>query len=159
MIAEGRFREDLFYRLNVVPIHIPPLRERPEDIPALVALFLERAIRRNPHSPVRKLSAELLAALGRRTWAGNVRELENLIERLVVVSPSPEVGVDDLERLAPGGDETPLGRSWQQLLPLRQVEAEYIDWVIARCDGNKTRAAEVLGVDVSTIHRRKRSSQ
>ena len=159
MILEGRFREDLFYRLNVVPIHIPPLRERPEDIPALVDLFLERAIRRNPHSPVRELSPELLVALGRRPWAGNVRELENLIERLVVVSPRPSVGLDDLERLAPGGADTSVARAWQEMLPLRQVEADYIDWVIERCGGNKTRAAEVLGVDVSTIHRRKRSSQ
>ncbi len=161
MIADGRFREDLFYRLNVVPVEIPPLRDRPEDIPELVALFLDRALQRNPHSPVRELTPELLAALGRRRWTGNVRELENLIERLVVVSAAPVLGLDDLEALAPGSSDEapPLDRMWQQMRPLRQVESEYIDWVIDRCGGNKTRAAEVLGVNVSTIHRRKRASQ
>ncbi len=160
LVAEGRFREDLFYRLNVVPLELPPLRDRPEDIPALIHSFLARAQQRNPHSPVRSLAPEVVGALGRQPWPGNVRELENVIERLVVIGRGEVVGPDDLAMfVSPAAAAAPpVERARRELVPLRQLEGDYIDWVISQCGGNKTRAAEILGVNVSTIHRRKRGS-
>src|SRR5581483_4988385 len=104
----GEFRADLFYRLDVVPIVVPPLREHPDDIPPLVEHFLRQARQRNPHSPVERVAPELLASLARYPWPGNVRELENLVERLVVVGQHAQLGVAELAELAPkiagGGD-------------------------------------------------------
>ncbi len=160
-IKQGEFRADLYYRLNVVPIVVPPLRERREDIPQLAAHFLARACERNPGALVRRLSPEALGVLARSPWPGNVRELENVLERLVIVVGHEVVGVDDLAAHAPTlvEDATPLEHAKADLLTLRQLERDYIAWVIARCDGNKTRAAEILGIDVSTIHRRERGLQ
>ncbi len=154
-VTEGRFRRDLFFRLDVAPIRIPPLRERRDDIPLLVEHFLAAARERNGRSPVRGFSPELIAALTRLPWTGNVRELENVLERLVIFSRDEVVGVEALVRFAPTLAEAshPLsGR--EEIVPLRQVENEYIAWVLGRCGGNKTKAAELLGIDVSTIHRR-----
>ncbi|MCY1020594.1 sigma-54-dependent transcriptional regulator [Pyxidicoccus sp. MSG2] len=156
-VKEGRFRADLFYRLNVVSLRIPPLRERPEDIPMLVEHFVARARTRNPRSPVTALDPDVVAALARMPWAGNVRELENLIERLVVLGSQSTVDLSLLRHHASGGalEPHPLAAAYEQVVPLRQLESEYIAWVVARCGGNKTRAAELLGIDVSTIHRRR----
>jgi two-component system response regulator HydG len=155
---EGAFRSDLYYRLNVVPVMVPPLRQRLDDVPILVERFLEAARTRNPHSPVVRMAPEVVTALSRYPWPGNVRELENLIERLVVVGTTAELGVGELAALAPsivgGQDRFSLPRD--QLSTLREVEEEYIAWVVERCGGNKTRAAEVLGIDPSTLHRRSR---
>jgi len=158
-VKEGRFRADLFYRLNVVSLRLPPLRERREDIPMLLEHFLARARARNPRSPVTSLAPEVVAALVRLPWLGNVRELENLIQRLVVLGGQATV---DLSLLRLHGssdtlDTHPLAAAQEQVVPLRQLESDYIAWVVARCGGNKTRAAELLGIDVSTIHRRERS--
>jgi two-component system nitrogen regulation response regulator NtrX len=98
-IAEGRFREDLFYRLNVVPIHVPPLRERREDIPLLVAHFLDVLTSREGVAP-RTIAAEAVEALQRLEWPGNVRELRNTIERLLILSTGPRITAEDVERLA-----------------------------------------------------------
>jgi two-component system response regulator HydG len=157
-IADGSFRSDLFYRLDVVPLTVPPLRDRSDDIPLLVEHFLAQARARNPHSHVARASGELVAALARYAWPGNVRELENLIERMVVVSANAELSLADLAELAPrvagGGDRFALPRD--RLATLREVEEEYIAWMLEQCGGNKTRAAERLGVDPSTLHRRAR---
>jgi len=157
-VREGRFRADLFYRLNVVTLRIPSLRERREDIPLLVEHFIARAQGRNPRSKVTGLSPEVVAALGAMPWPGNVRELENLVERLVVLVPRETVELADLRLHAPvaSTEAHPLAAAQQELWPLRQLEGEYISWVVAHCGGNKTRAAEILGIDVSTIHRRER---
>ncbi len=156
-IERGEFRADLFYRLDVVPITVPPLRDRLDDISLLAAHFLERARARNPQAVVAALSTEVLAALGRYAWPGNVRELENLVERLVVVGTNAEAALADLTELAPRvverGDRFSLPRD--KLATLREVEDEYIEWMLQQCGGNKTRAAEQLGVDPSTLHRRR----
>ncbi|HEY1550972.1 MAG TPA: sigma 54-interacting transcriptional regulator, partial [Kofleriaceae bacterium] len=156
-IERGEFRADLFYRLDVVPITIPPLRDRLDDVPLLAAHFLEHATARNPHAVVASLSNELLAALGRYAWPGNVRELENLLERLVVLGTNAEASLADLTELAPRvverADRFSLPRD--QLATLREVEEEYIDWMLQQCGGNKTRAADQLGIDPSTLHRRR----
>jgi two-component system response regulator HydG len=157
-IREGRFREDLFYRLNVVPLRVPPLRERREDIPPLVEHFLAQARKRTPRARVARVSAEVLSALVAFGWPGNVRELENLVERLVVLGNQEEVDLALLRQHAPSIDTEPhpLDAAKRDLVPLRQLENEYIAWVVGQCGGNKTRAAELLGIDVSTIHRRER---
>jgi two-component system, NtrC family, response regulator HydG len=157
-VAEGGFRQDLFYRLNVVPIIVPPLRERLEDIPMLVDHFLARALQRNPHSPVIRLQPAIVTALTRYPWPGNVRELENLIERLVVVGTTSEIGLSELAAIAPSihGNQERFSMPRDRLATLREVEEEYITWAIERCGGNKTKAAEILGVNPSTLHRRAR---
>ncbi len=154
------FRADLFYRLDVVPIVLPPLRERSEDIPLLVDHFVARSRARNPHSVVERVSPALVSALAGYGWPGNVRELENAIERLVVVGTHADLDVGDLLAIVPSlrSPETFAIRR-DEMPSLRQLEDEYIAWVVARCEGNKTRAAEVLGVDVSTIHRRTRGAR
>jgi two-component system, NtrC family, response regulator HydG len=155
-IRAGEFRADLYYRLNVVPVHVPPLRDRPDDIPLLAEYFLQRARQRNPHSPVEELGPSLISELSRGLWPGNVRELENLIERLVVVGTTRVVDAADIPGRQATGDKF---RFLDDELPtLRQLEDDYIAWILARCDGSKARAAAILGVDVTTIHRRLRGT-
>src|SRR5262249_31934568 len=121
--------------------------------------FLQRARERNPTSPVAKLLPEALAVLGRWSWPGNVRELENVIERLGVIGLDDVVQAADVQALLPvRPDGGPLEEAKRRLVSLKQLEREYITWVIAQCGGNKTKAAEVLGIDVSTIYRRERGS-
>ncbi|HYD42110.1 MAG TPA: sigma-54 dependent transcriptional regulator [Anaeromyxobacter sp.] len=157
-VAAGQFRSDLFFRLNVVSIAVPPLRERRDDVPALVETFVAQARRRNPASRARRISAEVLERLQAYHWPGNVRELENLIERLVILCEVEEVGLDALERYAAhlASGPFPLEVAMERVVKLRELEDLYIAWVVQRCGGNKTRAAEILGIDVSTIHRRER---
>ena len=158
-VKDKSFRQDLFYRLNVVPITVPPLRDRVADIPLLVERFLARARERNPRAKVMQLSPELVAALAARAWPGNVRELENMVERLVVTGNAEVAGKADLDRALAEGPQADATFELERVavVPLRQLEAEYIAWAIAKCGGNKTRAAELLGIDVSTIHRRGKS--
>jgi two-component system response regulator HydG len=154
-VETGEFRADLYYRLNVVPLHVPPLRDRAEDIPALVEHFLARSRQRNPHAVVERFSARLLSTLQTYAWPGNVRELENAIERLVVLGARPELDLAELQDIAPTLASTDRFAIPRDRMPtLRQLDDEYVAWVLARCDGNKTRAAEILGIDVSTLHRR-----
>ncbi|QRK10761.1 sigma-54-dependent Fis family transcriptional regulator [Archangium violaceum] len=157
-VREGRFRQDLFYRLNVVPLLVPPLRERREDIPLLVEHFVAQSRKRNPRARLTGFTPEALAALAAAPWPGNVRELENLVERLAVVTVQESVDLPTLQLHAPGVtvEAHPLSRAQARMIPLRQLEGEYIAYVVAQCGGNKTRAAEILGIDVSTIHRRER---
>jgi two-component system response regulator HydG len=159
LVQERVFREDLFYRLNVVAINVPPLRERVEDIPALIERFLQRARERSPACTVIEFSPELVAALAARDWPGNVRELENMVERVVVTGTVARAGVSHLDAaLAEGPTGPQFAVQRPSIVPLRQLETEYITWAVSRCGGNKTRAAELLGIDVSTIHRRVRGS-
>jgi two-component system response regulator HydG len=160
-VRDGGFRADLFYRLNVVQIMVPPLRDRVDDIPVLLDAFLERARARNPTSRVAAFSPEVIRLLSRCPWPGNVRELENVVERLVIMCGGPEVQTADLEVHAPFvlADGSPLARAQSDLVPLKQLEREYIAWVVAKCGGNKAKAAEILQIDLSTIYRRGKSAQ
>jgi two-component system response regulator HydG len=157
-VQAGQFRSDLFFRLDVVNIHVPPLRERREDVPDLVQWFLTRARRRNPAAKARRVSTAVVDRLASHSWPGNVRELENLVERLVILAPEEEIGPADVDALAPSvlAGPSPLAVAQEKLQTIRELEDAYIAWVVARCGGNKTRAAEILGIDVSTIHRRER---
>jgi len=153
----GRFREDLYYRLNVIPVQIPPLRERPEDVPALVEAFL----RKHSRERARRVAPDALQELGKRPWKGNARELENAIERALALSDAECLGVEDLGL---GGEAPPVreGSSDQDLLDraadsgltLRELEDRYIDEVLRRTGGNKVRAAGILGIDRKTLYRR-----
>src|SRR5262249_30754414 len=155
MVAEKRFRSDLYYRLNVVPINLPPLRERPEDIPLLVNFFANKFSRRLK-KPVERISAQTMAALTTYNWRGNIRELQNLIERAVTLSRSPalEIPVSDLRRTATApAPAEPNGST------LESVEREHIlkvlhdaNWVI----GGPTGAAARLGLNRTTLNNRLR---
>ncbi|MBN2361581.1 MAG: sigma-54-dependent Fis family transcriptional regulator [Deltaproteobacteria bacterium] len=161
-VDQGAFRADLFYRLNVVPIRVPALRERVEDIPLLVEHFVEKTRRSNPTARVSACSPELLSALADYPWPGNVRELENVVKRLVIVGSGETATLDDLRRHAPALLETTPPVAWEnrQPLPLRTIENDYIAWVVRQTGGNKKRAAQILGIDESTLHRReKRGSE
>ena len=155
-VEGGRFRHDLFFRLNVLSISVPPLRERRADIPELVDRFVARARARNPAARARRFAPDALKRLASHSWPGNVRELENVVERIVILSSGEEVDGEALESLATPVGPSPLELARDRVLPLRELEGEYIAWVVARCGGNKTRAAELLGIDVSTIYRRER---
>jgi DNA-binding NtrC family response regulator len=155
-IDAGRFREDLYYRLNVIPIHIPPLRERREDIPPLVHAF----VRKHSDGDARTLSEEAMAVLQARPWKGNARELENVIERAMALCESSTLGVDDLpvEDRAGAPDEDPaaalLESAAGRRLPLRELEDRYIEQILRLTGGNKVQAARLLGIDRKTLYRR-----
>jgi len=152
-VREKRFREDLYFRLNVIPLNLPPLRERVEDIPLLAEHFLARYRARVPSSPVRAFSADAMRLLLEHPWPGNVRELEKTVERLVVLGTRERIEASDLAFLGDAGP-SPLRAAREELV------TRYIQWVLQRVQGNKTRAAEILGVDPSTLYRReKRASE
>ncbi|MFN2550064.1 MAG: sigma-54-dependent transcriptional regulator [Myxococcales bacterium] len=147
-VADGKFRADLYYRLNVVPLQLPPLRERPEDVPALAAHFLRAKNRR--------LAPHALDALRRYNWPGNVRELQNLIERLAVLRPEGELQLEDLPVEV---RSAPRAAAPQSLPPegidlysvLAEVEDRLIHEALDRAEGNKNQAARYLGLNRTTL--------
>jgi two-component system response regulator HydG len=154
-LAAGRFREDLYYRLNVIPIHIPPLRERPEDIPPLVEFFLRR------HAEGRRVGVtpEAMQRLCAHPWRGNARELENAIERALALTDSEEIGPEDLPVSGAEEDggvraQEVLSQAVQQRLSLRELEDRYVDQTLDATRGNKVQAARILGIDLKTLYRR-----
>jgi two-component system, NtrC family, response regulator HydG len=155
LVAEGRFREDLFFRLNVLRVRIPPLRERPDDIPHLLEHFLQRSRSRIPETQVVGITPAALDRLASYPWPGNVRELENLIERLVVTASTPLLDLDAVEEaLGPNRMVDRLAWLVKDPMPLAELEERYIAAVLDQVHGNKTRAAEILGIDQSTIYRK-----
>ncbi len=150
-----RFREDLFYRLNVIEIRLPPLRERREDIPLLVEAFLQKCAR-SAHKPVRGITESALALLLDYPWPGNVRELENVIERAVTLSRSERIGMDDLPPAIQGahGERRVIDEAAERTLPLHDVEKEYILRILEKTGGNKYQAAHILGIDRKTLYRK-----
>jgi two-component system response regulator HydG len=152
-IHDGRFREDLYYRLAVIPIPLPPLRERREDIPLLAEHFLRRAVAALDKE-VRGFTTEAMAALLRHPWPGNVRELENVVERAVTLTRAEVVPADALlldVSLAP-----PPSAVFAQMVrrpTLDQLTAEYVALVLQESGGDKARAAEILGVSKRTLYR------
>jgi two-component system nitrogen regulation response regulator NtrX len=166
LISDGRFREDLFYRLNVVPIEVPALRERREDIPELVTNFMERAAE-NAGLPPRALSDDALAALRAYEWPGNVRQLRNVIEWVLIMAPGrpqdpvrpdmlpPEIGASALASLPSETGEEIMS------LPLREArevfERKYLEAQVMRFGGNISRTASFVGMERSALHRKLRS--
>ncbi|WP_207063234.1 sigma-54-dependent Fis family transcriptional regulator [Motiliproteus sp. SC1-56] len=162
MVAEGRFRQDLYYRLNVLSIHVPSLYRRPEDIPLLVEHFLSQGCAGAP----RRLTAAAIERLRRHRWPGNVRELRNLVERVRVLSDSSEIDEFMVEevlaspsapasaRLESGAGQLPGGMLGAQgVAPLADMEAAYVQWAVDQHRGNVSDAARSLGVARSTIYR------
>ena len=149
-VAAGRFREDVYFRLAVVTVRVPPLRERADDIPLLSDAFLARRAE-SRQEPVKHLSAEALALLQRYRWPGNVRELENALERAVILTTGDVIDVAALpERITEATPESLLSDRGSANPTLETIERAYIMWVLQAEHGNKTRAAEVLGIDPST---------
>jgi DNA-binding NtrC family response regulator len=146
LVKKGLFREDLFYRLNVITINIPPLRERQDDVLLLANHFLNRFAAESGKATIR-FSDEALQNLRSYNWPGNVRELENVIQRLVVMTDGYVIEVPDLPSLMRFSALRKTGFT----RTLAEVESEYITNVLASVNGNKTRAAEILGIDRKTL--------
>jgi two-component system nitrogen regulation response regulator NtrX len=162
-IAGGRFREDLFYRLNVVPVHLPALAERREDIPALIAHFAARYAAEQ-RLPTPEFSTDAVAALQAYDWPGNVRQLRNVIERTIILAPGARVGCIELDMLPPEilNEQASLssGEAVKAIMgtPLREAretfEREYLKVQIRRFSGNISRTATFIGMERSALHRK-----
>jgi len=153
-IKRGRFRTDLYYRLNVIAIQLPPLRERRDDIEILCKEFLSRTASERGEQP-KALAEDAKAALLAYDWPGNVRELENALERAVVLSKNDVIELPALPDKLTERRAEPLVAERPHANPtLDVIEHAYITWVLQSEGGNKTRAAEVLGIDPSTLYRK-----
>jgi two-component system response regulator HydG len=155
-VSEKRFREDLFYRVNVVRIDIPPLRERSSDVLELAAHFLNRLAERTGKSAL-TVSTEAARKLVAYSWPGNVRELENCMERAVAFARYDQITVDDLPAKVSKYDADHFAvtaNEANEIVTLAVVERRYIERVLALLGGNKSRAAQVLGIDRRTLHRK-----
>lgn len=167
MVAAGQFRADLFYRLNVLPLRLPPLRERVADLDALAEHLLDDIARRS-HMPHKSLSAEALAALAQHPWPGNARELRNVLEQAALMSDGMTLNVSDLQQALPGLQPGLISTAPQHqaaaLMPLAEVghktlpaavaelEAAYIAQALAQTGGNKQAAAKLLGIARATLY-------
>ncbi len=162
-IAQGRFREDLFHRLNVVPVRVPSLAERREDVPELIAFFMEQ-ISLSSGIPRRRIGDDAMAVLQSHDWPGNIRQLRNNVERLMILTSGDndqEISADMLpQELGSMAPPTPGGSGGEKLLalPLREArevfEREYLVAQIARFGGNISRTAEFIGMERSALHRK-----
>ncbi|MFN8587419.1 MAG: sigma-54 dependent transcriptional regulator [Candidatus Eisenbacteria bacterium] len=151
MCATGAFRQDLYYRLNVIPLVLPPLRERPEDLVPLATLLLARIAARHGRDAM-SLSREAIERMRARAWPGNVRELENLLERATVFSESDVIGPEHFPAspsLLPGREATE-----GEIRSLSEVEREQIERALRSVQGNKSAAARMLGLDRKTLYRK-----
>jgi DNA-binding NtrC family response regulator len=154
-VKAKRFRDDLYYRLDVIEIKLPPLRDRREDIPLLVESFL-RKCGETRGKVVKGVSESALAMLLDYSWPGNVRELENVIERAVTLSRGEKIAPDDLPPNVQGarGDRRVLDEAAEKTLPLHELEKEYIKKILEKMGGNKYQAAQTLGIDRKTLYRK-----
>jgi two-component system response regulator HydG len=153
-MRDGSFRSDLYYRLNVITLVMPPLRDRREDIPVLAEGFLARTAQERSE-PVKRLADDALTAVGSYDWPGNVRELENALEHAMTVTRGETISIDALPNRVTAPPRPHLVAAPRQPNPtLDTIERAYIEWVLNAEGGNKTRAAEVLGIDPSTLYRK-----
>jgi two-component system response regulator HydG len=153
-MRRGTFRSDLYYRLNVISMHLPPLRSRREDIPLLAEGFLKRLAADRAQTP-KRLAESALEAIMVYDWPGNVRELENALEHAVLLGANDTVTVEHLPERVTSLKVQPLVTEQVPDNPtLDAIERAYIHWVLQAEGGNKTRAAEVLGIDPSTLYRK-----
>ena len=158
-IQDGTFREDLYYRLNVIPFHVPPLRDRCEDIPLFVNHYLDEFSRETGRDKV-KVDKGVMALLQSAKWPGNVRELKNLIERLVIMTPSSTISVSDLPEYISGGEASSLISPSGELLNKTLKEArstferDFILKKLEECGGNISKTAEAIGLERSHLYRK-----
>ena len=151
-IAAGRFREDLYYRLNVVHIHVPPLRDRRDDIPLLITAFLQEFAKENGKT-IEGIDSRARSALYKFDWPGNIRQLRNCLESAVVMSSGPIIKLEDLPPSIAGSSQTdiievPAG------IPMAEAEKMLILQNLAINKGNKTKTADILGIGRKTLHRK-----
>jgi DNA-binding NtrC family response regulator len=164
MVREGSFREDLYYRLNVVPIYLPPLRERQGDIPLLAVSFLERFCRKNEVG-VKGFTPEAMCLMESYQWPGNVRELRNIVERLAILCDQERIEPRhlpaEIRQAAPRSTATHLPHTWEEFKRLKQqvrdaavqeLERRFIMQALERCGGNVSRAAEEIGIQRTNLH-------
>jgi two-component system response regulator HydG len=153
-VRAGRFREDLLYRLNVVALEVPALRDRRADIPLLAELFLGRARAQHPHSKAQHLSASATRKLVAAAWPGNVRELQHAIERAVLLANDQELRESDFspDTLAPPGTPIETGFS-SDVIPMKAMQRRYARWALGRVEGRKMIACEKLEIDPKTLNR------
>lgn len=156
-IHENTFREDLYYRLCVIPLKIPPLRERKEDIVLLSEHFLAKYRLNNPK--VKGFTQEALNKLVHFEWKGNVRELENTIERAVTLCTGHHISSSDISVEGALEAESQLGKLFSKLPTLKQLELEYIQYVMSKTNGRKEDSAKVLGIDRKTLYRKQKEMQ
>ncbi len=149
-VREGNFREDLYFRLSVILLSLPPLRRRPDDVPLLAEYFLRRT-RLSGHS--KRLSEAALRELQRHSWPGNVRELKNTIERAALLSDGDVIEPWDLRILSSTTDRIVRRVSQDELVPLNALQSRYIDYVLEKSQGNQQKAAKILDIDPKTIYR------
>lgn len=158
-VRSGTFRQDLYFRLNVLSIQVPALRDRWEDLPMLISYFLNDARARNPRSPVEMITEQAAAYLNDAAWPGNVRELKAFIERLVVFGKVARVEIADVLMLQPRHlDQSPVvgGETFHSL---REMTMRYVESVLIHTEGDKARAASILGIDISTLYRWQRKTK
>ncbi len=153
-VRRGKFRADLYYRLNVVPLRVPPLRERPDDIPLLVEHFLRKACDAEG-VPCKRFDAEAARLLKQHDWPGNVRELENIVERAVILVDAREILADALPAAVVRGRGAPSVEELMEGNPtLEALEKRYITKVLDESNWRKKRASQILGIDASTLYRK-----
>jgi two-component system response regulator HydG len=152
-IAEGAFREDLLYRLDIVGIELPSLRARRADIPRLVEHFLASARERYPSAQAAAISRGALAHLMDYAWPGNVRELAHVIERCVLLGDGPEVQAEELPAHVRDAAATEVGSFRGEIVPMRELQRRYARWALEQQGGHKARTAEKLEVDIKTLNR------
>jgi len=162
-LEEENFREDLFYRLNVIPLHIPPLRERRTDIVTLVAHFVKKHNKRN-NKTISSVSEEMRDVLGRMPWKGNVRELENAVERAVVLATGDELLVEHLLLDQDAVRGTPTGSKDNALgsmvgMTVQEMERQLIILTLGNVNENRTKAAEMLGISIRTLRNKLKEYQ
>jgi transcriptional regulator with PAS, ATPase and Fis domain len=152
LVKDGKFREDLYDRLNVVSITLPALRERKDDIPLLANHFLHKFSEEN-NKNISHISPEALEILLQYSWPGNVRELEHTIERAVILSIHPIILPEDLPQKMFGEMKEMKTLPPEKLLPLKEIEKRYVLQVLEETKGNKKKASEILGIDRTTLYR------
>ncbi len=148
MVREKRFREDLLYRINLITLHLPALRERREDIPLLVAHFAALSVHDVEFSP------EAVELLTRYPYPGNIRELRNLVERIIIVSGKSVIGRDDVAAVAGEADFNDIDGVSDGVMTLDDMERRAITVALRRCDGNLSRVAALLGITRQALYRR-----
>jgi transcriptional regulator with PAS, ATPase and Fis domain len=154
-VDEGRFRKDLYYRLKVIPIHVPPLRSRKDDIPLLIRHFIRKYSAKTGKT-IEGITGEAEQILSRYHWEGNVRELENIIERAITLTDDNMIKREEIpeEIITPESRPSTAESPYPVELPLSELEHLHIRKVLKETNGNKSRAARLLGIDYSTLLRK-----
>ncbi len=157
-IQGGQFRQDLYYRLNVVPLHLPSLAERKEDVPLLAHHFLKKVVMRS-NKALLGFTSEALELMRRYDYPGNIRELENIVERCVAFATGDRIGTEDLPPDIKEMEVFSFHKEAHPFRTLEEIEKEYIHWVMAKAGKNKSRTARILGIDRVSLYRKLKKYQ